>query len=50
MTIVFLLEEESMRETLKVLLPKLLPDEILTHAMFCQWWWATKRRCPPYLA
>jgi hypothetical protein len=28
----------------------LLPDEILTHAMFCQWWWATKKRCPPYLA
>ncbi|MDM8559630.1 hypothetical protein [Candidatus Parabeggiatoa sp. HSG14] len=28
MIVVFLLEEDSMRETLKILLPKLLPDEI----------------------
>jgi len=28
MTVVFLLEEESMRETLRVLLPKLLPNEM----------------------
>ena len=35
MTVVFLLEEESMRETLRVLLPKLLPDVIVPIVFKC---------------
>jgi hypothetical protein len=32
-TLVFLLEEESMRETLRIVLPKVLPDDIAFHLL-----------------